>query len=148
MMTFSRQTKKLSLFKKRCPQKLSLVLLLSGSVLISPLGALEQSKTQTKSDTKNLKETPSSIGSFTLPRSNHRFWFYMDNLGRQLEAILKSEQRDSQQASSIELLLKEVVEVKKSRVTYREVRDYLEINHKVLSELGVVDPRENGFKEN
>lgn len=149
MMPLFSYIQKRSHFKKGS-KKLASVLLSSafiGSALISSLGAVEQAVTQPKRNIQNLNESPASIGAFTLPSSNNRFWFYMDNLELQLKALLENEQRDSSELSSIKVLLGEIREVKKSRVTYREVRDYLEINHKVLSELGVVDPHNKGFKE-
>lgn len=131
-------------------KKLAFILLSSlfiGSALMpSSLGAMEQSKAQSKNNVENPNETPSRIGAFTLPKSNNRFWFYMDNLELQLKGLSKNEQHDSSESSTIKALLDEAKEVKKSRVTYREVRDYLEVNHKVLSHLGVVDPHNNGFK--
>ncbi|MGN6670398.1 MAG: hypothetical protein ACTHJ4_02520 [Candidatus Nucleicultricaceae bacterium] len=89
----------------------------------------------------------SIIGQFIMPSSNNRFWFYMDNIEKQLESVLTQKNLTHDDQEKLKQLIEEAQWIKKSRVTYKEVRDYIENNHKYLSDFGVVDPHKNGFSD-
>ena len=85
------------------------------------------------------------FGAFRMPETNNRFWFYMDNLEKQIDAKLKNKELSVDKKKQLRALLLEAQEIKKFRVTFREVREYLEKNHNLLSSFDILDPHENGF---
>lgn len=70
----------------------------------------------------------------------------MDNLEKQIDAKLKNKELSDDKKKQLRALLLEAQEIKKFRVTFREVREYLEKNHNLLSSFDILDPHENGFK--
>lgn len=118
------------------------VVITIGLSLNAPIKASLHSSGQQEAMNKSLM-----IGQYSMPRSNNRFWFYVDNIEKQLKVKLEQKDMMQEDRQTLNQLLREAQIIKKSRVTYKEVRDYLESNNKKLSDFSIIDPHENGFKD-